>query len=89
MRCLGEWTITTDGVHVKVKIFAAPRLALESEDVTLELQDDTTAQDLLNSMPIKEKNYLYVVRDSIRLTPSSKLHGGDEVLIVPPIAGGL
>lgn len=63
-------------------------MALERQDVTLELQHDATAEDLLNSIPIKDKNYLYVVRDGIRLTPSSKLHDGDEILIVPPIAGG-
>jgi len=73
---------------VRVKIFAAPRLALERQDLALELKDGATAQDLLNSIPMKERNYLYVVRDGIRLVPSSKLNDGDEILIVPPIAGG-
>lgn len=73
---------------MRVKIFAAPRLALESQDLALELQYGATAQDLLKLIPMKERNYLYVVRDGIRLVPSSKLNDGDEILIVPPIAGG-
>lgn len=74
--------------HVKVKIFGAPSLALEMRELTLELSDDATAEDLLNSVSVKDKNYLYIVREGIRLTKSSKLNDGDEILLVPPIAGG-
>jgi molybdopterin converting factor small subunit len=76
------------GVRVKVKIFAAPALALESRELTLELNDNATTEDLLNSISLKERNYVYIVREGIRLNPSSKLNDGDEVLIIPPIAGG-
>jgi molybdopterin converting factor small subunit len=75
-------------VHVKVKIFAAPALALETSELSIDLAENATAQDLLNSIPIKETTYLYVVREGIRLNRSSKLKDGDEILIVPPIAGG-
>ena len=75
-------------MHVKVKIFGAPSLALESRELTLELKENTTAADLLNSVPIEDKDYLYIVREGIRLTPSSRLRDGDEILLVPPIAGG-
>jgi molybdopterin converting factor small subunit len=74
---------------VKVKIFGAPSLALESEEITLTLDQGSTAKDLLERLPLKNKDYLYVVRDGIRLTSSSKLNDGDEIIIVPPIAGGL
>lgn len=74
--------------HVKVKIFGAPSLALEMRELTLELSDDATAEDLLNLVSVKDKNYLYIVREGIRLTKSSKLNDGDEILLVPPIAGG-
>jgi molybdopterin converting factor small subunit len=73
---------------VKVKIFAAPSLALESRELTLELKENATTEDLLNSIQVEDRNYLYVVREGIRLKPSSKLSDGDEVLVVPPIAGG-
>jgi molybdopterin converting factor small subunit len=71
-----------------VKIFGAPSLALEIKELTLQLRRDATAEDLLNSITIKDKNYLYIVREGIRLTRSSKLNDGDEILLVPPIAGG-
>jgi molybdopterin converting factor small subunit len=75
-------------MHVKVKIFGAPSLALESEEVTLEMNTDATAEDLLNSVSIQDKDYLYIVREGMRLTRSCKLRDGDEILLIPPIAGG-
>jgi molybdopterin converting factor small subunit len=73
---------------VKVKVFGAPSLALERKELTIELNDNATTEDLLQSLPIKEKDYLYVVREGIRLTSKSKINDGDEILVVPPIAGG-
>jgi molybdopterin converting factor small subunit len=78
----------SNGTRVKVKIFGAPSLALEIRELTLRLGANATAQDLLNSISIEDKNYLYIVREGIRLTRSSKLEDGDEILLVPPIAGG-
>lgn len=75
-------------MHVRVKIFGAPSLALESKELTLELGEEATTQDLLQSIPVKDKSYLYVVREGVRLEPSTRLRDGDEILIVPPIAGG-
>ncbi|MGA2461541.1 MAG: MoaD/ThiS family protein [Candidatus Bathyarchaeia archaeon] len=75
-------------VKVKVKIFGAPSLALESREVTLELKENATTDDLLKSISVEDKDYLYVVRGGIRLNRSTKLNDGDEVLVVPPIAGG-
>jgi len=73
---------------VKVKVFGAPSLSLEKKELTLELQDNATTEDLLQSLPVKDKDYLYVVRAGIRLNSSSKINDGDEILVVPPIAGG-
>ena len=73
---------------MKVKVFGAPSLALERKELTIELNDNATTEDLLQSLPIKEKDYLYVVREGIRLTSKSKINDGDEILVVPPIAGG-
>jgi len=75
-------------MRVKVKIFGAPSLALESRELTLELGEDATVGDLLSSVTVKDKDYLYIVREGIRLTPSSRLRDGDEILLIPPIAGG-
>jgi molybdopterin converting factor small subunit len=78
----------SDKMRVKVRIFGAPSLAVEIRELELRLSKDATAQDLLNSISIEDKNYLYIVRGGIRLTRSSKLEDGDEILLVPPIAGG-
>ena len=75
-------------LRFRVKIFGAPLLALESKELTLELREDATTEDLLNSIPVENKDYLYIVREGVRLNASSKLKDGDEILIVPPIAGG-
>jgi len=75
-------------LRIKVKIFGAPSFALESRELTLELAENATTEDLLESVPIKDPTYLYVVREGVRLSTTSKLKDGDEILIVPPIAGG-
>jgi len=78
----------SSNVKVKVRILGAPTMALESRELTLELAKNATIADLLKSIPVTDKNYIYVVREGIRLTSTSKLNDGDEILIVPPIAGG-
>lgn len=75
-------------MHVKVKIFGAPSLALESKELNIELSKEATAEDLLNSVTVQNKDYLYIVREGMRLTRSSRLRDGDEILLIPPIAGG-
>jgi molybdopterin converting factor small subunit len=75
-------------LRVRVKVFGAPYLALERKELTIELTENATAEDLLKSLPVKDKDYLYVVRGGIRLNSKSKIKDGDEILVVPPIAGG-
>jgi len=75
-------------LRIKVKVFGVPSLALEKKELTLELAENATIEDLLNSLPVKDRNYLYVVREGIRLNSKSKINDGDEILVVPPIAGG-
>ena len=75
-------------LRVRVKVFGAPSLALESKELTVELHENATTEDLLKSIQVENPDYLYVVRAGLRLNASSKLNDGDEILIVPPIAGG-
>lgn len=82
------WEATGKAVHVRVTIFGAPSLALESNELTLEFDESATTEDLLNSIPVKDKNYLYIVRDGVRIDRSTRLNDGDQILVVPPIAGG-
>lgn len=63
-------------------------MALESNELTLEFDESATTEDLLNSIPVKDKNYLYIVRDGVRIDRSTRLNDGDQILVVPPIAGG-
>jgi len=76
-------------LKVTVKIFGAPSLALERKELTIELTENATTEDLLKSLPVKDKDYVYVVRGGIRLGSDDKINDGDEILVVPPIAGGL
>jgi molybdopterin converting factor small subunit len=85
--CTGGGKLTGRPVKVQVKVFGAPSLALESRELTLEFGEDTTTGDLLNSISVKDKDYVYIVREGLRLNPSSELNDGDEILVVPPIAG--
>ena len=78
----------SDNLRVRVKIFGAPAMALEMRELTLDLPRNATVEDLLNSVPVSDKNYVYIVREGIRLATTSKLNDRDEILIVPPIAGG-
>jgi molybdopterin converting factor small subunit len=86
-QCTGG-KLTPKSVRVHVKVFAAPLLALESKEMTLELSEGATTEELLKSIPAKDKTYLYVVREGIRLKQTSELKDGDEILVIPPIAGG-
>jgi molybdopterin converting factor small subunit len=63
-------------------------LSLESRELTLELGEDATAEDMMNSITMENKDYLYMVLEGIRLDNSSKLKDGDEILLIAPIAGG-
>jgi molybdopterin converting factor small subunit len=75
-------------LRVTVKVFGAPSLALECKELTLDLADDATTEDLLRLLPVTDREYMYVVRNGIRLASTDKLNDGDEILVVPPIAGG-
>ena len=75
-------------MKVRVKVFGAPSLALERKELTVELNENATTEDLLKSLPVKDKDYLYVVRAGIRLDSKAKINDGDEILVIPPIAGG-
>ena len=85
---MGRIDSLCDKLKVRVKIFGAPSLALERRELTVELAEGATADDLVRLLPVNDKDYLYVVREGVRLGSNVKINDGDEILIVPPIAGG-
>ena len=74
-------------MKVVVKVFGASTLALESSAQSLDLKGDATVEDALNAIHVTDE-YLYVVRNGVRVTRTTKLSDGDELLMVPPIGGG-
>ena len=75
-------------MKVKVKLYGASADGLESREFEFELQEDATAQDAINRLPISDRLYLYVVRDGMRLNQDARLRDGDSLLVLPPVAGG-
>jgi molybdopterin converting factor subunit 1 len=86
--------MTDEQIYVTVKFFAAPREALDVDEVEMELPDGVTVDDLLDHLtdayPVLEAylpslsvavNRRYVDRQTV-------LHAGDEVACLPPVAGG-
>lgn len=75
-------------MKVKIKLYGASTGGLEKRELILDLREDATTQDVIDHLPVRDRLYLYVVRDGIRLEQDAPLNDGDELLVFPPIAGG-
>lgn len=75
-------------MRVKVRLYGAPEYALETREIEVVLSPGAKVEQLLDQLPLPDKNYLYVVREGIRLDRKATLKNRDTVLIFPPIAGG-
>ena len=75
-------------MKVRVKLYGASAGGLEKSDLELELHENATTQDAVNQLPVRDRVYLYVVRDGIRLSQDARLRDGDELLVFPPVTGG-
>lgn len=75
-------------VKVKVKLYASSPEGLEKSELKLDLREDATTQDAVDKLPVRDKVYLYVVRNGVRLDQDARLKDGDELLIFPPVTGG-
>lgn len=73
-------------MKVKVKLFASLRKFGPDEQV-IELPDDATIDDALNSLNIPRIAMLKIVNGEHR-PPKHRLKDGDELAFFPPIAGG-
>jgi molybdopterin converting factor small subunit len=77
-----------EGMKVKVKLYGSSPEGLEKSELELDLQEDATTQDAVDKLPVRDKIYLYVVRNGVRLDQDARLKNGDELLIFPPVTGG-
>ena len=75
-------------MKVKIKLYGASAGGLEKSELELELPENATTQDVVNQLPVRDRVYLYVVRDGIRLSQDARLRDGDELLVFPPVTGG-
>jgi len=75
-------------LKVRVKLYGASAGGLEKTELELDLREDATTQDAVNQLPVRDRVYLYVVRDGIRLSQDARLRDGDTLLVFPPVTGG-
>ena len=75
-------------MKVKIKLYGASAGGLEKSELELELPENATTQDAVNQLPVRDRVYLYVVRDGMRLSQDARLRDGDELLVFPPVTGG-
>jgi molybdopterin converting factor subunit 1 len=83
-----------DHIQVSVKFFAAPREALGTDQIDLELPAGTTVRELIDALheahPILEAytRFLNVAVNRAYVGMQTELHDGDEVACLPPVGGG-
>lgn len=75
-------------MKVKIKLYGASAGGLEKSELELDLREDATTQDAVNHLPVRDRVYLYVVRDGMRLSQDARLRDGDTLLVFPPVTGG-
>jgi len=79
---------------VTVRLFAMQRAAVGWRQHSLELGDDATVGDawrqLLTDFPVLEtgREHVLFARNAVYADAAEALHDGDEVAIIPPVAGG-
>jgi molybdopterin converting factor small subunit len=77
-----------EAMKVKVKLYGSSPGGVEKSELELNLREDATAQDAIDKLPVRDKIYLYVVRNGVRLDQDAPLNDGDELLVFPPVTGG-
>jgi len=81
-------------IQITVKFFAAPREALETDEIELEVPAGTTVEDLLDLLkeeyPVLRTymRFLSVAVNRAYVGMGTELHDGDVVACLPPVGGG-
>jgi molybdopterin synthase sulfur carrier subunit len=86
--------MTNKRIHLKVKFFAAPREALGTDEVVLDMPAGSTVKDLIDTLrrrhPVLNRytRFLSVAVNRAYVGMQTELHEGDEVACLPPVGGG-
>jgi molybdopterin synthase sulfur carrier subunit len=81
-------------MRIQVKFFAAPREALQREQVELELPSGVRVRELLERLSSEYpalRTYVGGIKVAVNHKYSAledELHDGDEVACLPPVGGG-
>ena len=74
-------------MQVKVKLYG-DCLKYGPEESIIEVEDNTTVEDVLNKLGIDERAYIIVLVNLKRVWFDYKLSSGDVVSIFSPVGGG-
>jgi len=89
-----EGSVENDQIRVRVRFFAAPREALDTGELEMEIPEGSTVEDLLNILrdryPVLDSyvRFLNVAVNRAYVGMQTELHDGDEVACLPPVGGG-
>jgi molybdopterin converting factor subunit 1 len=81
-------------IKVRVKFFAAPREALETDEMEVDIPAGSTVKDLIDLLtkkyPVLESytRFLSVAVNRAYVGRQTELHDGDVVACLPPVGGG-
>ena len=84
----------TETIRIKVRFFAAPREALGTSELEMDVAPGTTVGDLVGLLteqhPILRPftRFLNVAVNRTYVSMQTVLHDGDAVACLPPVGGG-
>ena len=86
--------MNNEQIRVQVRFFAAPREALGTGEIEIELPAGTTVGELIGRLtemyPVLQPytRFLSVAVNRAYVGMQTELHDGDEVACLPPVGGG-
>jgi molybdopterin converting factor subunit 1 len=86
--------MTNEQIGVRVRFFAAPREALGTGELEMEIPAGSTVGELIGSLteryPVLRAytRFLSVAVNRAYVGMQTELHDGDEVACLPPVGGG-
>jgi MoaD family protein len=86
--------MTDQQIQVTVKFFAAPREALGTDEIVLDIPAGSTVKDLIDTLrdryPVLDSytRFLSVAVNRAYVGRQTELRDGDVVACLPPVGGG-